>query len=162
MFLTFAFLYLIKTVTPAKWYGNYTVTTYTAGNSGWGFIVASLWGIHTSEDGIHRGFGSYLILMAGFSVGEFFNASWTRIGPVYTPGIFKAYPTTLIGPVIFLSASYGWPFWAKSVGGGATSTAVTIGMGFTPQAPIGWYIGKDRGIDLMAGISFPMYLNPIW
>jgi len=158
--VTVTFGHLISIAyTPAEWSGNYTVFTSQWGNPYWGFgfMVVSLSGIHESEKGTDTGYGLYLIIMSGFTIGDPVNASWSTIDFI-SPGIFRANPFTLVGPVVFISGAWTWPVWA-GIGGGFGSTVMTMGMGFTPKAPVGVIFGKDRGIDFMAGISLPLNLD---
>jgi RHS repeat-associated protein len=162
--VTVTFGHLISIAyTPAEWSGNYTVLTSQWGNPYWGFgfIVISLSGIHESEKGIDYGYGLYFILMSGYTIGDPLNVSFSLKIGFLTPGIFKANPLTLVGPVIFISGSWTWPVWAGGggIGFGISATVMTMGMGFTPKGFTGPILGKDRGIDFMAGLSLPLYLN---
>ena len=135
---------------PATWEGWVTAVTFGEG-AGVGVFIAYFSGMHPEVEP-KNGWGHYLILMTGLTIGMPWNSSWSTT-TLEGPGYKGANPLTLVGPASWASASL-------SFGGGGTLTHMTMGMAKTklskvPSVIVGW----DIGADLMAGLSFPLSLS---
>jgi RHS repeat-associated protein len=137
----------IKT-SPVKWHGWLYVMT--AGEVyGAGGIIA----VAESECILgKKAKGIYLMLMAGFTYGALPIGQAVQEFDIITPGIFGPAPWALIGP-------FAWMSVAAVYGGGLSYTTFFMGMGVGKLSLLPWAYGVDFGIDLMGGVSIPIYMT---
>ena len=136
---------------PAVWNGFLLIQTVGTGGATLGIITGNFKGTHSSRKPF-RGSGIYITIVAGVSLSLLYNISWTLNAELYSPGLFGAAPWTLVGPATWISSSFVVGGWGYS---GTLGT-----MGFGVYYPISEMNGLDVGVDYLAGITFPLWLDP--
>ncbi|MFX0142137.1 MAG: hypothetical protein ACFFDN_51340 [Candidatus Hodarchaeota archaeon] len=131
---------------PVEWSGGLYVFSF---GYHWGAGIISARVDSKCING-EKGSGIFLMLMARATLGLPLNQSLGKF-KIKTPGIYGPSPWTLVG-------KFTWIVGAAAYGGGFSFTAeMYMGMGI---GTIGfdWAFGLDFGIDVMGGISLPIYI----